>query len=75
MAAAATIKIVRVYQTGVNVFIHIHTSFEARDSVDWVVLLYLFFIIFYETTCLQVAFTAVETRQLCVSSVGKEHGV
>lgn len=46
MAAAATIKIVRVYQTGVNVFIHIHTSFEARDSVDWVVLLYLFLLSF-----------------------------
>lgn len=40
MAAAARKKIAGVYQSGVNVFMHIHTRYE--NSEDWVLLLYLF---------------------------------
>lgn len=66
MAAAARKKIAGVYQSGVNVFMHIHTRYDARiQRIGYCFCIYFFFIVFHETTCLQVAFTAVETGQLC----------
>lgn len=73
MAAAAGKKITGVYQSGVNVFMHIHTGFDAR--IQRIVSTYFFFIVSHETTCLQVAFTAVETGQLCFPPLLIEYGV
>lgn len=65
-------EIVRLW---VFVFMHIHTRLDARIHSYGAEYLGIFFIVFHGTTCLQVAFTAVETGQLSCSpspSRGKE---
>lgn len=67
MAAAARKEIARDCQTWVFVFMHIHTRLDARIHSNGAEYLGIFFIVFHGTTCLQVAFTAVETGQLSCS--------
>lgn len=75
MAAAARKEIARDCQTGVFVFMHIHTRLDATIHSSGGEYLGIFFIVFHGTTCLQVAFTAVETGQLSCSPSPEREGV